>query len=88
MDWAGVYLQQHITKGGVDIIIPDEESLMGCDFIHKLPKKQCKQEELIIGVFDHACEAHLHMVTVAANLSSLAKVTDWEMLKLVMQSVV
>ena len=63
---------------------------MGCGFIHKLPEKQCKQEELelIIGVFDHTCEAHSHMATVAANLSSLAKVTDWETLKLVMQSVV
>ena len=89
-DLVGVYLQQHATKGGVDIVILDEEVLMGCDFICKLPEKQQKQEELqlIIGMFDHACEAYSHMATVTANLSSLAKVTDRETLKLVMQSAV
>ena len=82
-DPVGVHLWQCITKGGVDITIPDEEVLMGCDFIQKLPEKQWKKEEieLIIGVFNSTCEAHSHMATVAANLSLLAKVTDKETLK-------
>ena len=38
--------------------------------------------------FDHACEAHSHLATVAANMSSLAKITDREMLQIVMKSAV
>ena len=55
-----------------------------------LPEKRQKQEELelIIGIFDSACEAHLHLAMVTANLSSLAKVTDQETLKLIMKSAV
>ena len=81
---------QHVTKGGINIMIPDEELPSGKDFVTKLPEKRQKQEELelIIGIFDSACEAHSHLATVTANLSSLAKVTDWETLKLVMKSAV
>ena len=77
-DPACIYLHQHVAKGGIDIVIPDEEPLSGKDFVWKLPEKRWKQEELelIIGIFDSACETHLHLATVIANLSSLAKVTD------------
>ena len=49
-----------------------------------------KQEELelIIRIFDSACEAHSHLAMATANLSSLAKVTDQETLKLIMKSAV
>ena len=69
---------------------PDEEPPSGKDFIRKLLEKRLRQEELelIIGIFNSACEAHLHLAMVTANLSSLAKVTDWETLKLVMKSAV
>ena len=87
---ACIYLCQHITKGGIDIVVPDEEPPSGKDFVRKLPEKRQKQEELelIIRIFDSTCEAHLHLAMVTANLSSLAKVTDWETLKLIMKSTV
>ena len=89
-DPACIYLCQHITKGGINIVIPDEELPSGKDFVRKMPEKRWKQEELelIIGIFDSACEAHSHLTTVAATLSSLVKVTDWETLKLIMKSAV
>ena len=84
---ACVYLCQHVTKGGVDVVIPEEEPPSGWDFICKLPERWRKQEELelIIGIFDHACETHSHLTMVAANMSSLAKVADREMLQIVMK---
>ena len=86
---ACIYLCQHITKGGINIMVPDEEPPSGRDIVRKLPEKKQKQEELeLIGIFDSACEAHSHLATVAANLSSLAKVTDQETLKLIMKSAV
>ena len=89
-DLACIYLHQHITKGGINIVVPDEEPPSGRDFVRELPEKKQKQEELelIIGIFNSTCEAHLHLGTVTANLSSLAKVTDWETLKLIMKSAV
>ena len=71
-------------------MVPDEEPPSGQDFIRKLPEKRQRQEELelLIGIFDSTCEAHSHLAMVTANLSSLAKVTDWETLQLVMKSAV
>ena len=71
-------------------MVPDEEPPSGKDFVRKLPEKRQKQEELelIIRIFDSTCEAHSHLAMVTANLSSLAKVTDWETLKLIMKSAV
>ena len=87
---ACIYLCQHVTKGGINIVVPDEEPPSGKDFVRKLPEKGQKQEELelIIGIFDCACEAHSHLAMVTANLSSLAKVTDRETLKLIIISAV
>ena len=89
-DPACIYLHQHITKGGINIVVPDEEPPSGKDFVRKLLEKRWKQEELelIIRIFDSACEAHSHLTMVTANLSSLAKLTDQETLKLVMKSAV
>ena len=89
-DPACIYLHQHITQDGIDIVIPDEELPSGKVFVTKLLEKRQKQEglELIVGIFNSACEAHSHLATVAANLSSLAKVTDWETLKLIMKGAV
>ena len=71
-------------------MVPDEEPPSGREFVRELPEKKWKQEELelIIRIFDSACEAHSHLAMVTANLSSLAKVTDWETLKLIMKSTV
>ena len=61
---ACIYLHQHITKGGIDIVVPEEELPSGKDFIMKLLEKREKQEELelIIGIFDSACEAQLLLI--------------------------
>ena len=39
-----IYLCQHVTKGGVDVVIPEEEPPSGQDFIRKLPERRRKQE--------------------------------------------
>ena len=74
----------------INIVVPDEEPPSGRNFVRKLLEKRWKQEELelIIGIFNSICEAHSHLAMVTANLSSLAKVTDQETLKLIMKSVV
>ena len=83
-------MRQHITKGGVEVVIPDKEPPSSHDFIRKLPEKQRHQEEieLIISMFNHTSEAHAHLVTVAANISSLAKVTNQKTLQIVMKSAI
>ena len=45
-DPACIYLYQHITKGGIDIVVPDEEPPSGRDFVRNLPQKKWKQKEL------------------------------------------
>ena len=89
-DPACIYLCQHVTKDGIDIMVPNKELPSGKDFIRKLLEKRWRQEELelIIGIFDSACKAHSHLAMVTTNLSSLAKVIDWETLKLVMKRAV
>ena len=89
-DLACIYLHQHVTKGGINIVVPDEEPPSGRDFVRELPEKKWKEKELelIIGIFDSACEAHSHLAMVAVNLSSLAKVTNQGTLKLIMKSAV
>ena len=53
-DPACIYLCQHITKGGINIMVPDEEPSSGRDLVRKLLEKRWKQEELelIIRIFD------------------------------------
>ena len=89
-DPACINLHQHMSKGRVDVVILEDKPPTGREFIQKLPEKRHKQEELelIIGIFDHACEAHSHLATVAANFSSLAKVMDQETLVTVMKAAV
>ena len=52
-DMACIYLCQHITKGGINIVVPDEEPPSGRDFVRELPEIKWKQEELelIIRIF-------------------------------------
>ena len=38
-DLACIYLCQHITKGDIDIVVPDEEPPSGKDFMRKLQRK-------------------------------------------------
>ena len=77
-DPAAVYLQQHLTRGGVDVFDPPEDIPSGPEFICQLPKRTCQAEEMafITAIFNHASQAHEHLSSVCANISALAKITD------------
>ena len=77
-DPSCMYLCQHLTTKGVDITKPATEIPEGWMFIRQLAKKIRKAEvwEMIVICFDHLSEAHAHMSSFAANMSSLAKICD------------
>ena len=58
-------------------------------FLRQLPKKVWKMEvwELIVSCFDHLSEVHTHMSSFAANISSLAKITNPKTFDMVMKAV-
>ena len=84
-----VYLQQHLTTEGVDMVELVTDVPEGWTFLWQLPKKVQKTEvrELIMSSFDHLSEVHAHMSSFAANISSLAKITDPETFNMVMKAV-
>ena len=73
-----MYLQQHLTRGGVEVVDPPEEMPTGPEFIRQLPERARQAEEtaFITDIFEHAAQAHEHLAEVCANVSALAKVTD------------
>ena len=77
-DPTAVYLWQHLTRGGVEVVDPPEEIPTGPEFIRQLPKRARWAEEMafISNIFEHAAWAHEHLSEVCANVSVLAKVTD------------
>ena len=60
----------------------------GWTFLRQLPEKVWKTEvqELIVSCFDHLSEAHGHMSSFTANISSLAKIVDPETFNMVMKA--
>ena len=83
-----VYLHQHLTTAGVNMAEPATDIPEGWTFLRQLPKKVWKMEvqELIMMCFDHLLEAHTHMSSFMANMSSLAKITDPETFNMVMKA--
>ena len=83
-----VYLQQHLTTEGIDMTQPVTEVPEGWTFLRQLPKKVWKTVvwELIVMCFNHLSEAHAHMSLFAANMLSLAKITDPETFDMVMKA--
>ena len=83
-----VYLWQHLTTEGVDVAEPVTDVPEGWTFLRQLPKKVRKTEvqELIVSCFNHLSEAHAHMSSFAANISSLAKITNPETFDMVMKA--
>ena len=73
-----VYLHQHLTTEGVDITEPVTEIPEGWTFLRQPPEKTRKAEvwEMIVTCFDLLSEAHAHMSSFVANMSSLAKICD------------
>ena len=82
-----VYLCQHLTTEGIDVMELATEVPEGWTFLRQLPKKVWKTEvqELIVTCFDHFSEAHAHMLSFVANMSSLAKITNPETFNMVMK---
>ena len=89
-DPTAVYLQQHLTRGGVDVFNPPEDILSGPEFIQQLPERTQRAEEtaFITSIFDHTSQAHEHLSSVCTNISALAKITDRVMLHTVINGAV
>ena len=87
-DPSCVYLCQHLTMEGVDVMELVTEVPEGWTFIRQLPKKVQKTEvqELIVMCFNHLSEAHAHMSSFAANISSLAKICNPKTFDMVMKA--
>ena len=83
-----IYLHQHLTTEGINVMEPVMQVPEGWTFLRQLPKKMWKTEvqELIVMCFNHLLEAHAHMSSFAANMSSLAKITDPETFDMVMKA--
>ena len=87
-DPSCVYLHQHLTTKGVNVMEPVTEVPEGWTFLRQLPEKVWKMEvqKLIVTCFDHLSEAHAHMSSFVANMSSLAKIADPETFDMVMKA--
>ena len=87
-DPSCVYLHQHLTTEGVNVTELATEVPEGWTFLRQLPKKVQKMEvqELIMMCFDHLSEAHAHMSSFPANMSSLAKIADPETFNMVLKA--
>ena len=83
-----VYLQQHLTTEGVNMAEPVTDIPEGWTFLRQLPGKVQKTEvwELIVTCFDHLLEAHAHMLSFVANISSLAKIANPKTFNMVMKA--
>ena len=83
-----VYLHQHLTTEGVDVVELVTDVPEGWTFLRQLPEKVWKTEvwELIMTCFNHLSEAHAHMSSFMANISLLAKIADPETFNMVMKA--
>ena len=86
-DPSCIYLHQHLTTEGINMTEPATEVPEGWTFLRQLPEKVWKMEvwELIMTCFNHLLEAHAHMSSFAANMSSLAKIADPKTFDMVMK---
>ena len=86
-DPSCMYLCQHLTTEGIDIMEPMTEIPEGWTFIRQLYEKIRKAEvwEMIVMCFDYLSEVHAHMSSFAANMSSLAKICDPKMYDMVLR---
>ena len=83
-----VYLHQHLTMEGIDVMELAMEVPEGWTFIRQLPEKVQKTEvwELIVMCFDHLSEVHAHMSSFVANMLSLAKIANPKTFDMVMKA--
>ena len=83
-----VYLRQHLTTEGVDMVELVTDIPEGWTFLRQLPENVWKMEvrELIVSCFNHLSEVYAHMSSFMANISSLAKITNPETFDMVMKA--
>ena len=83
-----IYLHQHLTTEGIDMMELPTEVPEGWTFLRQLPEKVQKTEvqELIVMCFNHLSEVHTHMSSFVANMSSLAKIANPETFNMVMKA--
>ena len=86
-DPSCVYLHQHHTTEGINMMELVTEVPERWTFLRQLPEKVQKTEvwELIVMCFNHLSEAHAHMSSFAGNMSSLAKIADPKTFDMVMK---
>ena len=77
-DPTALYLRQHLTAGGIEVVDPPEELPSGQEFLRQLQERgrQAEEKALIVDIFSHAAQAHKHFSEVCANIATLAKITD------------
>ena len=87
-DPSCVYLHQHLTTEGVDMVELATDVPEGWTFLRQLPEKVQKMEvqELIMSCFDHLLEVHTHMSSFTATILSLAKIADPKTFDMVMKA--
>ena len=87
-DLTGTSLWDYIAEEGVTTHDPEAEIPTGLDIARNLPQQQNKKEitELCISFFDHMGEAMGHISAAMANLSSIAKCTDYKTFKTILQA--
>ena len=69
-DPSCIYLCQHLTTEGVDVMELATEVPEGWTFLRQLPKKVWKTEvrELIVTCFNHLSEAHTHIIVCGQHV--------------------
>ena len=77
-DPMALYLRQHLTAGGIEVVDPPEEIPSGLQFLHQLPEwaRWVEETAFIVDIFSHAGQAHQHLLEVCVNVAALAKITD------------
>ena len=77
-DPTALYLRQHLTAGGIEVVDPPEELPSGQQFLRQLPEwaRWAEETAFIVDIFSHVAQAHEHLSEVCANVAALAKITD------------
>ena len=83
-----IYIHQHLITEGIDVMELVTEVPEGWTFIRQLPEKvqNTEVQELIVMCFNHLSEAHAHMSSFAANMSSLTKIANPKTFDMVMKA--
>ena len=81
-------LHDSLETEGVRVSNPEEDILTGLEVTRGLPHQHNEKTvtEHCIILFDHLSEATSHISAAMVNLSSLAKITDHEAFKIILQA--